>query len=335
MLSSSPGVSPVTGGPDRPLLVAGAPRTGTTWIAEVLSRAPQVAWINEPDNEGPNAFALRAKRRLGRFPALRADDPAPRPYEKLWERALAGFEGSPVRQRLVWLLYEEDRTTAELWRAMCDHANPRLSWRLRLLTWTAAAPSERAGADRLLVKSVHAPLALEWVAARFRPRVMVVVRHPLNVIASWLELGWGGCALDTNPAVRSRFAKRWGLPDLGPAPSALERVAWEVGLFTCALRSGLDEHDDWIEASHEALCREPSTEFRRLYDRAGLLWTERADEHLEASNRPGTGFSTLRVAAHQPDSWRRRLAPDVVRQAWKVLSRIEAPWVERLASELD
>src|SRR3989442_4909 len=114
-------------------------------------------------------------------------------------------------------------------------------------------PAPADGADRVMVKAVHAPLALEWIWARLGPRIVVVLRHPLNVIASWLELGWGGCALETNPWVRERFVDRWNLPMLDPDASRLQRLAWEAGLFTSALRAGVERHSEWIAASHEDL----------------------------------------------------------------------------------
>jgi hypothetical protein len=315
--------------------VAGAPRTGTTWIAQVLSRAEGVAWINEPDNEWPNIYALKAKLSVGRFPVLTESDRAPRGYEQLWKKSLAGFRQSRYQGALAWKLDQGEKTMLDLWRAMCDHANPRISARLRLLTWLARPPSASADADRVIVKSVHAPLALEWIWARLRPQTLVVLRHPLNVIASWLELGWGGCALEANPTVRARFAGRWDLPQLEGDASRLQRLAWEAGLFTCALRDGVDRHPEWIAVSHEDLCIDPVLRFRDLFRRIDYQWSQKAKDYLEETNRPGEGWSTYRVAADQPERWRRRLSREQISEIWSVLSRISAPWVETVARELE
>jgi hypothetical protein len=316
------------------LLVAGAPRTGTTWIAQVLSRADGVAWINEPDNEWPNTYALKAKLRLGRFPVLADSDRAPREYEQLWNRSFAGFRQGRYQTALAWKLDRKDETMRELWRAMCDHANPRLAPRLRLLTWLARPPSMPDPAPRVMVKSVHAPLALEWIWARLRPRTLVVLRHPLNVVASWLELGWGGCALETSPGVRARFGGRWDLPDLDGDASTLQRLAWEAGVFTSALRDGLDRHPEWIAASHEDLCFDPLARFQDLFRRVDYPWSSEVEAFLEQTNRPGEGWSTYRVAADQPERWRQRLDAEQLREIWSVLSRFRAPWVEAVSHDL-
>jgi hypothetical protein len=293
-----------------------------------------VALIYEPDNEWPNPFALKAKLPLGRFPVLEAGDVAPRAYDRLWERALAGVWQGKRREAIIWKLDQGERTMADLWHAMCAHADAHLSPRLRMLTLLSLPPSTREPGEVVVVKSVHAPFALDWIAARFEPRVVAVLRHPLNVIAGWTALGWGGCALDTNPRVRERFGKRWGLPELGDGSSPLERVAWEVGLITTALHEGVDRHPEWVVASHESLCLDPEPGFRRLYEQLGFAWSDRVERYLASANRPGTGYQVFRVASELPDRWRKQLTPEQVRTIWSVLSRFEAPWVSQMAADV-
>jgi len=329
----------------RPLFIASAPRTGTTWVAWVLSVAPGVTWINEPDNEWPNVFALKAKRTLGRFPVLEKGDTAPPEYEELWARAFQGFRQSRILDRVVWRSDRGDKTMLQLWRAMCDHANPEMSRELRLLTALAGPPRSkpkplggrrhRAGApERVLVKSVYAPLALEWITARFQPQTVIVLRHPLNVMASWVELMGGGCALDTNPTVREHFAARWDLPELEPEATRLQRIAWELGLFLSALQTGIDEHPDWVVVSHEELAVDPTKTFKRLYEDVGLDWTPKTESFLEERNRPGEGFAVFRVASELPERWRKRLSKEQLEEVWSVWSQINAPWVEQMRSDL-
>jgi hypothetical protein len=67
---------------------------GTTWVARMPSYAEGVAWVNEPDNEWPHPFTLRAKLPLGRYPILGEHDPDLPEYRELWESAFAGFRQS-------------------------------------------------------------------------------------------------------------------------------------------------------------------------------------------------------------------------------------------------
>jgi hypothetical protein len=317
-----------------PLLVAGMPRTGSTWVAKILSFAPGVVWISEPDNDWPDPFGLKAKITLGRFPILAADEQAPPEYELLWERAFGGFRQSGLLFALADRLETWDKTKRDLWRATCDHANPRVAPWLRLFASLAKPPSKREEGQIVMVKSVHAPLALEWVTSRFQPRVLLVMRHPLNVIASWMEFGWGGHYLDTHPKIRDRFAAPWGLPQLPADRSPLAAVTWEVALFTTVLHAAAETHKDWSVVSHETLCTDPVTGFRELFSRFDLVWGEKAERVLTESDRPGTGYVVRRVAAEQPDRWKQRLTRQQIQEIWSLLSQIEAPWVEHVARDV-
>ncbi len=81
------------------VLVAGAPRSGTTWLATVLAVDNDVGLVMEPDNQWTSAFAFRAKERLpGRVhPALQPGESAPE-YRRLWQGAGAvGPAGGMLR----------------------------------------------------------------------------------------------------------------------------------------------------------------------------------------------------------------------------------------------
>lgn len=304
----------------RHLLVMGLPRAGATWVGETLSAAANVSLVNEPDNETSNAFAVRAKSSLGRYPVLDGYERAPDDYTQLWRRAFTGQASRRSPPAVAAELLMRRLNSTELWNAFCNVRQPRVSLRLRAVRALAAPPPQPRQAPRhVVVKSAHGPLAVEWIAARFRPDVVVVVRHPLNMIASWMELGWGGCGLDTNPKIVERYVRRWHLPALPTGCSRLSRVAWEVGLLLSVLQSSAEAHPEWRLVRHEQLCSDPTGQFQGLFAALGLQWTKAAELHLARSNRAATGLVTMRVAADQPERWRKRLTQDEVREINSVL----------------
>jgi hypothetical protein len=82
----------------RPILIASLPRSGSSWVGEILARAPGVRYSREPDNEKTRAAAYVLKQGMHRFPHLGADDVAPS-YELLWQLAFAGR--IPAAERLL------------------------------------------------------------------------------------------------------------------------------------------------------------------------------------------------------------------------------------------
>ena len=180
---------------------------------------------------------------------------------------------------------------------------------------------------RLFVKTVYVPLAVEWLVAKFEVDVFVLLRHPGNVLASWISLDLTDrlARLDENPAVMHQLEE---LHIAAPQPDPLERLVWQIGVLTLALEQAAARHPNWVVRTHEELCIEPTMQFQQLYSELGLTWSERAEQYLAKNNRPGEGFPTQRVASDQPDAWKSRLAPDQIEVMQRVLSQIPSGHLE-------
>jgi hypothetical protein len=214
-------------------------------------------------------------------------------------------------------------------------ARGRLSVRLATAGALGALASQRHGigrglqggssalahSRRTVAKSVHACMAVEWLADTFALEVVVVRRHPAAVLASWLELDLPDArrGLDARSDVRSRFLQRWGMEP--PAEGGVASAAWQLGLLSSALEEALARNTRWHVRSHEELCRDPQGEFRSLYAELGLEWGEAAEALLEEEDRPGSGFEGHRRASELPDSWRSRLSRAQSDELFAVLER--------------
>jgi hypothetical protein len=306
-----------------PVLLIGAPRSGTTWASRVLGLTYGASLVHEPDNERRDPFALSAKRKLGLFPALQPGDVVPTKYEQLWQRVL-----EDNRPRAAWrwmaakcLLNQAD--CEELRRALDgdDSAwTPRLQ---RVVDLVEPCRGASAGGRRV-VKSVHAVLAAEWLASRFRPTVVAIMRNPLNVAASYLGLGWQPDRLDHHiPNIR-RVAP-WA-PPYPPDASMLVRLGWQIGLFTAVLERGAAAHPDWVLVRHETLCRAPEAAFSSLAERLDLRMTRDAVRFLQRSDRPGSGMATRREAAGERERWRQRLTASQIAELESVLVQFPDAW---------
>lgn len=311
-------MSAAAGSHSRPLLLVGIPRSGTTWTMQVLGADPNLHPVLEPDNEGTSAPAIWGKKAAGRFPALQPGDHDQR-YHELWSWVL---EGAPRSLRL--------RVAAQILRPVQPPGRTRFlqGRRVPLMTVAGAIASHPGRGtpsglrnQRLLVKSVHAPLALEWLAEEFDIDVLVLLRHPGNVLSSWLTLNLNEqfVRLEENPAVRARLLDSWGVAAPGPDP--LERMIFSIGVLSTALEAAVSRHPRWLIRTHEQLCGDPSQEFKKLYADLGLTWSEAVERYLVGNDRPGEGFLTQRVAAALPDNWKRRLTSDQIAVMQRVLSQ--------------
>jgi hypothetical protein len=312
------------------ILVAGLPRSGTTWTAQVVARLADALVLHEPDNEKEWLSALAAKSRLGRFPVLRPGDDATG-YAALWRLADLGRTGDSLSART--------RLLQRAWHATPEPLRERVvAGRGRGLgrAWgplddpsTTVVPQRRR-----LVKSVHAPLALGWVTEAFHHpvRIVAVTRHPANLLGSWLHLGLPDRdrRLDAREDVRATYLDRWDVPLPGPDP--VVRAAWQACLLTAALLEETGHHPDWLTVTHDDLCRDPGAGFAEIARRLGLPWTDAAATYLSRSDRPGEGYDLHRRTAELPDRWRTAL-PVPAREA---LGRVAPafPYLERWRDDL-
>jgi hypothetical protein len=300
------------------------PRSGTTWVARIIAASLGGDVVDEPDNHFVAPYAFKVKRELqqGNYPSLSVGATAPG-YESLWLRA-SGLEPRPrdrvsrARRTLSRRLLARQRPE-HVTRTLAGLDEPHAGLRLAGILAVPEQPAPNTPA--LVVKSVHAPLCADWVASLCSLSVVVVIRHPLNVLSSWLELGWlGEDVLETlAPPLRAELAARYGVPLPSQDWTEIEKGAWVCAALTCAAADIGLGNQAHVLVTHEDLYRNPRGGFRLLADRLGLAWNAEGDRLLEELNRPGRGYETARVAEDLEGVWRKRLSPRQASEATDVL----------------
>jgi hypothetical protein len=290
------------------LLVVGIPRSGTTWIGEVLGATKGTRFVKEPDGDH-EPFAYAVRKELGNYPELAPGDRSPR-CERLWDGAFAGgVHASDPRDRAVRWLYRSS-PVGDRWRAWFDD---RESVRLRLVA-ALARPLAPASTQNIVVKSVRASFCTEWLADRYHPTVLVVHRHPLNSLASWAELGYGTDARQLR-RLDDVARRRWNVKPPPADASLVRRQAFAIGVLIGGLADAAAAHPEWHRVEHEHLCSDTPARFEALATEVGLVWSDESAERVTRSNTDGTGYQTQRVAETLPDRWRDRLDDDAVAEA--------------------
>jgi len=291
-------VIPSANGRRNPILVTGAPRSGTTWVGKMLALAPGVAYIHEPFNPATQPGISGAA------------------FERFFTYVTEANEGRYAGSLERTLAFRYD------WRAQSRRTrNARDA--AHALGVAAAFARARAGRARALVKDPIAIFSTEWLARRYGMDVVLTVRNPLAFAASIKRLRWGhrfelwlaDDALSRDhldgfePEVR----------ELAERPQDLVTQAillWRIFYRTVArFRS---EHPEWIVVRHEDLSREPLAGFEALFGKLGLeldAATRRAIEGHSAGGNPTEATSRHDVrlnSAANLESWRSRLTEEEV-----------------------
>jgi hypothetical protein len=289
-------------------------------VATILAAAPGVVYMNEPDYPETYPSGGLAVKQYGLYPVLAAGEVAP-PYEMVWDIAFGGGfpDGAVTRRAGKVLMALPNKARAPIARAAAR------VWRTR-----SRQP------EHCVVKSVYAQFAIEWIADRYRPTVVVVRRNLLSVIASWLKLGFVPYATDTpfklwdHPLIQREFLEPLGLDRPDPGAPLVHRIAMHVGLLALGLERAAERHPEWVFATHEELCETPEERFRELFAQTRLTWTDAVADQLRALNRPGSGVEVQRVASQQIDSWKSVLTPEQV----STISRILTGFGDSVAAQI-
>ena len=152
----------------RCVIVAGFPRSGTSWLAKCLSFAPGFTYYREPDNFDRVREAER--RFINLYLTADHDDPA-----------LPPADDPGVRGRGRHRVHHEGRPGPLLARFGRPRSS-RLGERFPFLFFRKR---------HVLLKLVFANLNLAWFSANIpHARQLCVLRHPCGQFASWKRLGW-------------------------------------------------------------------------------------------------------------------------------------------------
>jgi hypothetical protein len=191
---------------------------------------------------------------------------------------------------------------------------------------------------RLLVKEVNCPLALEWLAETFGFRVVVTIRHPCGFVSSALRLLKQGYSFVTvepllaQPAlVSAYFAEEFDW--LAQLETPVAQLAGWYGVVYKVLTTQLMRHPDWILVQHEAFCRNPRSQFSRLFRALGMRFPSRVEHFLVSSSQVDDGnlYSVNRRTTQEPEKWKRELTPAQIEEVASVVARFRLPYYREFA----
>jgi hypothetical protein len=243
-----------------PILVTGSPRSGSTWVGNVLALDRNTGYVHEPFNRNCPPGLCRAG--LTHFAYVTAENEAP--YLE------------PLRDTLAWRY----STAAEIRTLRTPRGLARLARDF------AYFGTMRQRGARVILKDPLALMSADWIATRFGARVVVIIRHPAAFAASMRAAGWRMhfAAFQNQPRLmRARLA-----PFTDEIAAAVRTRADGIDADTLLwriLHHHIDllrhEHPDWIFVRHEDLSRDPVAGFRDLFARLGLDFSDTVRASLD------------------------------------------------------
>ncbi len=292
-----------------PILVAGAHRTGTTWVGKMLAAGPDVAYISEP---------LNVLHRPGVLAA-----PVAYWYEYICEQNEAAY--LPALRQMLAFRYHP---LAELRSLRSLHDAGRMGRDLGIFL------RGRLTRQRPLLKDPFAIFAAPWFASRLGCRVVITVRHPAGFASSLKRLNWpfDFSHLLTQPLLLDLFDQcglasyRPEMERLASLPAAQGDILEQASLLWRLVYQVVDhyrrENPDFQIVRHEDLSLDPVPGYRALYAHLGLDFTPAVEQTILASSSSEnpTELSRRKVHAVRLDSranlynWKKRLTPPEIQR---------------------
>ncbi|AMM41429.1 sulfotransferase domain protein [Candidatus Desulfofervidus auxilii] len=312
------------------ILIVGIPRSGTTWIAKILSKSTGAYYLHEPDNEKNNILAYIFKKGLHRYPYLNANDHLDS-YYKLWEIAFKGKVIPKMINRFLRVLaiprskrlpiYENKVSSCltDEFNTITKFFEKYQLYLTKYFTWKIIPYPEI-----LIIKSVHCILSLPWIEKNFRPsKIIVVFKNPFNVITNYLEMKLPDAIrniFNQNGLIEDhfKFLKSSHL-DIINHGTFIQKMAMQIGGFYYFLEKEIPKHNDWIKIYHEDLCVNPIKKFYELFNKLNLKWNKNVENFIKKHDKKGKGFSISRKANEEIDKWKHNLSEPQIKEILECL----------------
>jgi hypothetical protein len=288
-----------------PILILGAQRSGTTWLAKIIDSHPDVLYRHEPDEALPS-------------PAPLHEDAVPSLLQ-LWvaDRSVRAVNIKPFFAK-SWQPAWAPRVRMLL--AATAKIAGRLPPPVRALAALRIPDLGTRPALRIAIKSIR------WaegaaVLARSLPlsRTVFILRHPCGQVSSVMrgnsqrrfDLKSAGTDMPFDEATAIRFATAHGVSE--PAFQALPdaaKYAWSWRAFNEPAYAALAPQSNVHVVLYEALCAQPEALARRILTFAGLDWNAQSAGFVGRStvHQGSAGYYAIfRDAAAAAENWRRTM----------------------------
>jgi hypothetical protein len=279
------------------ILIVGAPRSGTTWLAKIFDSHPDTLYRHEPDEivqpDGAigDCIALWAAQRDARTAGKRPF------FAKSWQSA-------PQRSLRTVLAYG-------------GAAASRLGF--APFTIPDLGDTNRA---RLVIKSVRlAARTSEFARAFPHGRALLILRHPCGQVASVMrgtrdgrfDLAEAGTDMPFDEAAAVAYAARAGLdhPAFQALPDAA-KYAWSWRACNEPAVAAIAGLSNARLVIYEDLCARPEAGARAMLEFCGLEWLPSVAEFVRRGSQAGDDggyYAVVRNSIAAAQRWRTAMTP--------------------------
>ena len=313
------------------IVLTGSPRSGTTWLMEILRVIPGYTDLFEPLNPiyFPEAFEVGFQSRTYLPPKKNWQEGEKYLREVLTSRLLhdaSSFEkGNYKKRKIAFHLF-----------SFLHQLKPEILM-------------HQLVGNKLVVKFIRLNRLLPWVAERFQLRKMIlIIRHPCSVVASQLRIGFCGYH-PTFPPYGDIYPNREtilneaskidglsrGLLDRLKKIKSLEEILAVSWCLDNYVPLSCPKPYPWIVIAYETLIKDGEQEIKRIFNEIGEQNVRRsAFRHLKIPSmqiQKGE-YDIVTKADEQLSKWKKSLSD---KQIERILSIVSAFGLDFYTEDLE
>jgi hypothetical protein len=278
----------------------------------MLAEAPSLFYIHEPFSvtDAPSRGVCRARFKYW--------------YSYITRQNEAGYY-EPIRN-MIRLKYD----------LLGGWQTYRLRWLLRgFLPEYLKFSRQRLIGSTALIKDPMAFFSAEWLAERFDMNVVIVIRHPAAFVSSVKKLDWHhpmSHFLEQPALMRERLypfgeqIREFASREHDLIDQAI--LLWKLIHHTVIRYQ--EVHKNWIFVRHEDISRNSVEEFRELYDRLGLEFSDKVRNVIENFSSPVNPSESNAIIGSEA-TLRRNSASNI----WNWKSRLTHSEIQRIRSSVE
>ena len=331
-VGSSPAPHFISSNGENVVLLLGAPRSGTTWLAKVLDSHPNVVYRHEPDTvvrndaipylcprEAVNEFRYQTREYLTRLMDVRTVKSAGSmpAFKKQFRSALSG----QLHTGWIYALHAAARLSG----------SSRWPRRLSIPDLMRSSPSPK---PTMVIKSVSSRGRIRlYGEALPGSRIAFILRHPCGQVASTLH-GIKTGKFERRESFKSVLvleeAKKFALsPARFSALSPVQQCAWHWALLNQKALNDLAslEPGRVMVLRYEDACADPERWAKELLSFAGLDWNSQTAAYVQSSTSGGDNeafYGTNRDPLSAANKWRNSLTEIEQRQILEIAASVPA-----------
>lgn len=296
----------------KPVLVTGAPRSGTTWVGRMLAASPDLYYIHEPFNPDYRPGSGVCNIKFTHHQTYITDSNEQKYIKPIGKMMNGRYDFSAA--------LGASRSWADIKKA-----------------WYQRKQFQEYARNGMhpLIKDPIALMSAGWLAKRFDIKVVVMIRHPAAFVASMKRLNWG-----FDP-MRWALSQAQLLEDhLSPLENELRQLkdsksdlvvqnalCWKTAYHV--VLNYKKTYPNWIYLKHEDISRDPLPSYQQLFSQLGLkLTTEVKEQIIDSSNASNPSHSTGSEKRLKLDS------KSVISQWKKVLSSKEIMRIRKIVEDV-